>query len=185
MPAAKKRQTGQTEAPRMVPILTYVPRALLSSYTRRIAVPARKAGEGVSSAGAAASGPLRWWASPWPSARAVVTRVRCDVGGRKAAGRAPVLRAEGTGTEGVGKMLWFAGKMGAVYGKTLIMAAMRGNIGLGILVTLWGLSGCVPLVITNPYPPREGEHKGEKHEFKGEKLPYAHRAGFFASFLNR
>jgi hypothetical protein len=66
-------------------------------------------------------------------------------------------------------MLWFAGKMGAVYGKTLIMAAMRGNIGLGILVTLWGLSGCVPLVITNPYPPREGEHKEEKHESKGEK----------------
>ncbi len=46
---------------------------------------------------------------------------------------------------------------------------MHKNICLGILVTLFGLSSCVPVVIMNPYPPREGEHKEQKHESKEER----------------
>lgn len=43
---------------------------------------------------------------------------------------------------------------------------------LGILVTWLGLTGCVPLVITSPYPPRQGERKEEKHEVYG--IPKGH-----------
>ena len=46
---------------------------------------------------------------------------------------------------------------------------MRRNTCSGILVTLFALGSCVPVVIMNPYPSREGEHKEEKHESKEER----------------
>jgi hypothetical protein len=46
---------------------------------------------------------------------------------------------------------------------------MRRNICLGVLFSLVGLSSCVPIVVTNSYPPRESEHKEERHESEGER----------------
>jgi hypothetical protein len=37
-----------------------------------------------------------------------------------------------------------------------------------ILVTLLGLSSCVPVVIMNPYPPRGGEHREHKDDDRGK-----------------
>ncbi len=45
---------------------------------------------------------------------------------------------------------------------------MRRNMYACILVTLLGLSGCVPVVIMNPYPPRGGEHREHKDDDRRE-----------------